>query len=170
MDGTTMDDDFGDDIIAFPPLRAADGSPLPDTPKPNITNPVQPENIFLPDDAHTSTDEASDEEVAADSDDGDNTHSSVTLERRLQLAAGRCAHTHMPIGTHRHQHKIIQTEVGVSLLAENTQLKEDSTRMSDDIKLYRTKSQAANQRAERLMEQLQLADEALEQMRQRLTK
>ena len=93
MDGTTMDDDFGDDIIAFPPLRAADGSPLPDTPKPNITNPVQPENIFLPDDAHTSTDEASDEEVAADSDDGDNTHSSVTLERRLQLAAGRCAHT-----------------------------------------------------------------------------
>ena len=58
----------------------------------------------------------------------------------------------------------------MSLLAENTQLKEDSTRMSDDIKLYRTKSQAANQRAERLMEQLQLADEALEQMRQRLTK
>ena len=56
----------------------------------------------------------------------------------------------------------------MSLLAENAKLKEENTRISDDVQLYRNKSQSAYQRAERLMEQLQLADEDMEKIRQRL--
>ena len=97
MDGITVDGDFEHDNIAFPPLRTAEGPPLPDTSNPQITDPVQPPNGFLSDEAHTSTEEASDEDVtedaAANSDDDDKMDSSVTLESRLQIAAGWCAHT-----------------------------------------------------------------------------
>lgn len=106
MDGITAGGDLENDIIAFPPLRAAEGPHLPGIPNPRITNPAQSANILLSDEAHTSTEEASDEYAAANSDDDDKMDSSVTLESRLQIAAGWCVYTHMPIGTHQHQHRL----------------------------------------------------------------
>ena len=169
-----MDHVAADDMIAFPPLPTAGILPKQN---PKITNTGLSRTVSHANEEQKFVHETSEgEEATIFSDDDDDSQSSLTLESRLQLAAG-LSPVHLPAaiphgipGTASTSTSTIlfkQIEVGVSLLAENKMLKEENARICDEIKLYRAKNKSATQRVQRIMGQLRSADESMEQMHHR---